>query len=622
MAKDYTNLAQNIVQNVGGKENVNSVFHCATRLRFQLKDIGKAEANTEKIKSLYGVIDVIVQNGQYQVVIGPNVGDVFEYVTKEVGLQENETDSDSDDRSKMDKFFAVVSGIFTPIVPVLMASGMMGAVITILDLLHWLPQTSSTYHFLDVVYQAGFYFLPFFIAASSAKVFKANSFLAMLLAGVMLYPDLFTFKGRLLLLGLSVPKIAYGKAVLSVILGVWLLSYIERWSNKVMPDIMKAFMTPLITMLVMLPIQLIIIGPLGEHIAGYLSAGVQWMGTNLGFFAVAILAFLTPLMIATGTHSFAFPVIVATLTAIGYDQLLMPSMVAENLAMAGAAFGIALLSKEKAKKSQALSSSITAILGISEPAMYGFVIPSGYGFIGAMLGGLVGGLFAGIFKFKMYMIASSSVLGIPAMFGKGAGYGNVIVGILEIIISFVAAAGFTVALQKSKFNLNRILKKGKNADKIITEEEKTPTTIVSPMDGQILALSDIDDQVFSSGAMGQGIAIEPDEGLVKSPVNGEVVMAYQTGHAIGLKSEQGAEVLIHIGMDTVNLNGEGFKVLVTEGAHVNIGDPLVEVDWQLVKEHGYKVTTPVIVTNVMEYKEIKPTATGHVKTGDEILELN
>lgn len=636
MAKDYTNLATNIVKLVGGKDNINNVFHCATRLRFQLKDISIAKNNTDQIKSLYGVLDVVVQNGQYQIVIGPNVGDVFEYVQKLVGdLQPSDNTENEQNKSKFDRFFEIVSGMFTPIVPVLMASGMMGAVLVICNLVGWLPKSSSTYHFLNVVYEAGFYFLPFFIAASSAKVFKANRYLAMLLAGIMLYPQLFDFKGKLLLFGMNVPKMDYGKSVLSVILGVWLLSYIERISDKFMPDIVKSFMTPLITMFIMLPVQLLIIGPLGAQVANYLSVGVQWMGDNLGFFAVGLLAFLTPLMIATGTHSFAFPVIVATLTSLGYDQLLMPSMVAENLAMAGAAFGIGLLAKDQSKKSNAISSSVTALLGISEPAMYGFVIPSGYGFIGAMLGGLVGGIFGGLFKFRMYMVASSSVIGIPAMIGKGTGMGNVIVGCLEMIISFVCAMFFTMALKKSNLSLNSFIRKHKKDTKkeVVAENAETnntknnqpvlpSTTVVSPLDGQLIKLEDVDDKVFASGAMGKGAAIQPSEGLVKSPVNGKVVLTYTTGHAIGLKSEDGAEILIHIGIDTVNLNGQGFKVLVKKDQEVQIGDPLVKVDWDAIKKAGYKVITPVIVTNSDQYQEVKVMCFGKVRTGQEILELN
>lgn len=630
--KDYSKLAKNLIADVGGQSNIDSYFHCATRMRFQLKDINKAKSNTDKVKELDDVINVVVQNGQYQVVIGPNVGDVYDAIQKEIGdISSSSTEEKS--KSKWDHFFEVVSGLFTPIVPVLMASGMMGALITILNLCGVLPKSSPEYFLLNVVYQAGFYFLPFYIADSSAKVLRANRYLAMLLAGIMLYPQLWTFKGPLTFLHMPIQHIEYGQAVLPVILGVWALAYIERFFEKIMPDIIKSFMAPLLAMMIMLPIMLIIIGPLGTDIGNVLATGIKWAGNNMGFLAVGIIAFFTPLMIATGTHSFAFPVIVATLASLGYDQVMMPSMVAENLAMAGAAFGIAILSKDKKKRSGAFAASLSAVLGISEPSMYGFVIPSGYGFLGAMLGGLVGGLFGGLFKFRMYMIASSSVIGIPAMFGKNAGISNVIVGILEIIISFVAAVGFTVLLRKSNFNIDAIMhkkqQKKERAEKIQAvkkaQEESPfnkPTVIVSPVKGDVVPLSEIKDEVFSTGSMGKGVAIDPECDLVKSPANGEIIMAYPTGHAIGLRSEDGAEVLIHIGMDTVNLNGKGFELKVKQGDKVSIGDSLVKFDRQTIHEAGYSTIIPMVITNTNKYHDIKVLVHGKINYNQELLELD
>lgn len=465
MAQDYKEFSTKIIKYVGGKDNITDVFHCATRLRFTLKDVSKAELNIDDIKSEKEVLDVIVQNGQFQVVIGPNVSKVFALVNEDLKHNENQRIDDKTEeieKSAMDKFFAVVSGIFTPVVPVLMASGMMGAVITIAKLLG-VPETNSTLYLFNIVYEAGFYFLPFFIAATSAKAFKANQFLSMLVAAIMLWPGFVGFADKgiksLEFFSINVQAIDYSKAVLPVILGIWLLSYLEKFFNKVLPDIIRAFMAPLLVMAIMLPIQLIVIGPISTNIANILGTGVVWLGDNLGFFAVALLAFFTPVMIATGTHSFAFPVIVATLTTVGYDQLLMPSMVAENLAMAGAAFAIAMLSKDKDKRAQGISASLSAVLGISEPAMYGFNLPSKYGFLGSMIGGAIGGLFAGIFQFRMYAIASSSVVGIPAMFGD-KGVFNVIIGVLTIIISFVASALITIALSKSNIKLNKFGKRG------------------------------------------------------------------------------------------------------------------------------------------------------------------
>lgn len=454
MAKNYQEIADQVIGYVGGVENVEHVMHCATRLRFTLKDIDKATSNKEAIRQIKGVIDVIVQSGQFQVCIGPDVGKVYDIVVAK--LPENSRkaeESPAEEKKKLsDRFFEVVSGIFTPTVPVLMASGMMGALLTILKLCGVLPETSTTYYVLNVIYDAGFYYLPVFIAYNAAKKLKVTPFLAMLLACIMIHPNIIDFSSlgveQLSLFGIAIPTVNYSKSVLPIILGVWLMHYVESFFNDHIPAIIRSFMAPVLTMLIMTPIMLIVIGPVGNTIGNTLGSGVIWLGDNLGFFAVALLAFLTPVMIATGTHSFAFPVIVASITTVGYDQLLMPSMCAENLAMAGAAFAIGMLSKDVGKRSEAISAGLSAVLGISEPSMYGINLPSKYGFLGAMIGGGIGGAFAGIFGFRMYMIASSSAVGIPAMFGD-KGISNVVIGIATLVISFAAAFIVTVLLAKA-----------------------------------------------------------------------------------------------------------------------------------------------------------------------------
>lgn len=455
MAKDYEAIASKTLELVGGPDNVKHVMHCATRLRFTLKDLSIAEANKDEIKAIKGVIDVIIQNGQYQVCIGPDVRNVFDIVVASLPNLEGAGDQPAEEEAKKslgDRFFEVVSGIFTPVVPVLMASGMMGAALTILSLCGVLPADSSTYYVLNIIYDAGFYFLPIFIAYNAAKKLDVTPFLAMLLAGIMLHPNLTSFESlgveQLTIFGIAIPTITYSKTVLPIILGVWLMHYVEKGFTKIMPAIVRSFMVPVLTMFVMTPIMLIVIGPLGNTVGEALGDGVIWMGDNLGFVAVALLAFFTPVMIATGTHSFAFPVIVASITAVGYDQLLMPSMCAENLAMAGAALAVGMLSKDVDKRGESITACVSAVLGISEPAMYGITLPSGYGFLGAMIGGGIGGAFAGIFGLRLYAIASSSAIGIPAMFGD-KGIANVIVGVATLVIAFVAAFVVTLVLAKA-----------------------------------------------------------------------------------------------------------------------------------------------------------------------------
>lgn len=461
--KDYHAMAEAALAGVGGKDNVTFVMHCATRLRFQLRD--DSLADVEVLKAIPGVISVIVQNGQHQIVIGPDVSKAYDEVLALGVAAGGETDdpqaaAEDKDKSPMDRFFEVVSGIFTPAVPVLMASGMVCALLTILELCGVTSATSPTYYVFNLIYKAGFYYLPFFMAYSASQKFKCNPFLAMLLAGVMVHPYLvpdlrvnigdFQALGveNLSIFGIPVPAVSYAQTVLPVVLGVWIQSYIEKFMNKIFPDIVRAFMAPTCTMLVMTPLMLMAVGPLGTWVADILGGGITWMGDTLGGFAVGIIAALTPIMIATGTHSFAFPIILTSIMTNGFDQLLMPSMLAENLAMAGAAMAIALTRTDKADRGAGISASLSAILGISEPALYGVNLPSKHGFLGSIIGSGIGGLFAGLFGFRFYMIASSSVVGIPAMFGD-LGIKNVIVGCLTIVISFVASFVATWVLAKS-----------------------------------------------------------------------------------------------------------------------------------------------------------------------------
>ena len=453
MAKDYPKIAEDVLGYVGGADNVEHVMHCATRLRFTLKNIDYALNNKEQIKAISGVIDVIVQNGQYQVCIGPDVNKVFDIVMAslpETGVKQQESASD-EKKSFANRFFEVVSGTFTPIVPVLMASGMMGAILTILKLCGILQENTPTYYVLNVIYDAGFYFLPIFIAYTASKKLDVSPFMAMLMAGIMLHPNPTSFGDlgveQLSLFGIGIPNVAYGKTVLPIIIGVFLLHYVEKFFNNLLPAIVRSFMAPVLIMLVMLPVMLIVVGPLGNTIGNALGDGVIWLGDHLGFVAVALIGFLMPLMIVTGTHSFAFPIIVASITTVGFDQLLMPAMTAENLAMAGAAFAIGILSKDIDKRSEAFTASASAVLGISEPAMYGINLPSKYGFFGSMIGGGIGGAFAGIFGFRMYMIASSSAIGIPAMFGD-RGVFNVVIGIAAMVIAFICGFIATFILAK------------------------------------------------------------------------------------------------------------------------------------------------------------------------------
>lgn len=613
MKKDYPKLASTILENVGGKENVEFVMNCATRLRFTLKNMDLAK--TEEIKNTKGVIDVIIQNGQYQVCIGPDVIDVFKELNKIGDFSQKKEEEPKNDQKLIDKFFGVVSGIFTPIVPVLMAAGMVGALLTVLDLIGVLPSTSSTYYVWNLIKEAGFYFLPFYVAYTASQKLGANPFLSMLLAGVLLHPQLSNFSSlgveQLTFFGIGIKAVTYSSTILPIILSVWLLSYVEKFFTKVCPQVIRAFSVPMLSTMVVVPLMLIIIGPAGGYLADYMSVFVQYLGNNLGFLAVGIIAALTPIMIATGTHSFAFPVIVTTLAMNGYEALIVPAMLAENLAMAGAAFAVGIKTKDKDVRAEANAATLSACLGISEPAMYGINLPRKTPFYATIIASGIGGVVAGLLGVRFYAVASASFVGLPATIGEGSMMG-VVYSLIVIAVSFISAFIFTITLGKKDLETNVDNKEAESQMTMKGEE------ILSPLDGELIELSDVKDKTFASGAMGKGVAIKPVEGILVSPINGHIEMIFNTKHAIGLKSDDGAEILIHIGMDTVNLQGKYFEVLKNAGDNVKVGDELIRFDIKAMESEGYDVTTPIIVTNSQEYVDVIPNACGEIKKGSRI----
>lgn len=613
MKKDYPKLASTILENVGGKENVEFVMNCATRLRFTLKNMDLAK--TEEIKNTKGVIDVIIQNGQYQVCIGPDVIDVFKELNKIGDFSQKKEEEQKNDQKLIDKFFGVVSGIFTPIVPVLMAAGMVGALLTVLDLIGVLPSTSSTYYVWNLIKEAGFYFLPFYVAYTASQKLGANPFLSMLLAGVLLHPQLSNFSSlgveQLTFFGIGIKAVTYSSTILPIILSVWLLSYVEKFFTKVCPQVIRAFSVPMLSTMVVVPLMLIIIGPAGGYLADYMSVFVQYLGNNLGFLAVGIIAALTPIMIATGTHSFAFPVIVTTLAMNGYEALIVPAMLAENLAMAGAAFAVGIKTKDKDVRAEANAATLSACLGISEPAMYGINLPRKTPFYATIIASGIGGVVAGLLGVRFYAVASASFVGLPATIGEGSMMG-VVYSLIVIAVSFISAFIFTITLGKKDLETNVDNKEAES--QMTTKGEE----ILSPLDGELIELSDVKDKTFASGAMGKGVAIKPVEGILVSPINGHIEMIFNTKHAIGLKSDDGAEILIHIGMDTVNLQGKYFEVLKNAGDNVKVGDELIRFDIKAMESEGYDVTTPIIVTNSQEYVDVIPDACGEIKKGSRI----
>lgn len=622
---NYENLAKSILEKVGGEKNVSNLTHCATRLRFNLKDSTKA--NTEAIKALNGVMGVVDKGGQYQVIIGNDVNNVYKEIMKISNLEGKENSSEEvDDRKTVAKVIDTITGIFTPILPAITAAGMMKAVLALLSAFKLLTADSQTYQVINFMADAAFYFLPILLASSAAKKFKCNQYLAMMLGGMLLHPTFVSMVSSakeagtsIGVFGLPISLASYGSSVLPIILGVWFMSYVEPIADKISPKAIKFFTKPLITALVTGIVLLVAIGPIGYIVSDKVGLAIKTLESYASWLVPTLLGGLTPLLVMTGTHYGLIPIGINNRMTMGYDTIIYPGMLASNVAQGGAALAVAFKTKNSEIKQLASSAGITGVCGITEPALYGVNLRFKTPLYASMIGGATGGLFLGIFRVCNYSGGSPGFLTLPSYIG-GESMMNFVYACIGAVISVVVSFVACLVLYKDP--------KEENAkEEVVVKEEvsKKPLvnkiTIASPIKGEIVPLNKVNDETFASEMMGKGIAINPKEGKVVSPINGKVQMLFQTKHAIGLKSDDGAEILIHIGMDTVQLEGKHFTAHVKDGDTVKIGDTLVEFDMEAIKKEGYELITPIIVTNTMDYLEVIASDKKEVNSGDTIISI-
>ncbi len=617
---NFENLAKSILEKIGGKENVSNLTHCATRLRFNLKD--KSKANTSAIKNINGVMGVVDKGGQYQVIIGNDVNHVYKEITKIAKLDNTTSNTEEvDDRKPVAKVIDTITGIFTPILPAITAAGMMKAVLSLLTAFKLITTTSQSYQVINFMADAAFYFLPILLANSAAKKFKCNQYLAMMLGGMLLHPTFVTMVNTakeagtsVSVFGLPISLASYSSSVLPIILGVWFMSYVEPIADKVSPKAIKFFTKPLITAVVTGIVLLVVIGPLGYIISDKVGLGIKTLETYASWLVPTLLGGLTPLLVMTGTHYGLIPIGINNRMTMGYDTIIYPGMLASNVSQGGAALAVALKTKDSEIKQLASSAGITAVCGITEPALYGVNLRFKTPLYSSMIGGAVGGLFLGLFRVCNYSGGSPGFLTLPSYIG-GDTMMNFVYACIGAVISVVVSFATCLVLYKDKEEVP------------VKEEEKIQRSlgneiiIASPMKGEILPLNEVKDETFASEMMGKGVAIKPVDGKVVSPINGTVETIFKTKHAIGLKSEDGTEILIHIGMDTVQLEGKHFKAYVKDGDKVKIGDTLIEFDKEAIKKEGYELITPVIVTNTNDYLEVLARGVKKVNTGDAIISI-
>lgn len=622
IAKDYTELAQDIVAHVGGKDNIAKLVHCVTRLRFTLKDESKAD--DDYLKQRDGIVTVVKAGGQYQVVIGNHVPDVYAAVLKVAGISgDGGVDVDEGDVPKgnlLDQFISLVSGIFQPMLGVLCASGMIKGLVAILAACG-VKDTAGVYIILNAAGDGLFQFLPIVLAITSAKRFKMEPFTAMALAFALVYPNIAASfaKGSVDFLGIPVvfPASSYLQTVLPIILTVWVGAKLEHFFKKIIPDVVKVFLVPFCVLLITVPLAFLAIGP----VMNYASDLVGLIFTSL--YKVSpilyglILGGAWQVLVMFGLHWGLVPLAILELQQHPSGVILVAT-IAICFAQAGSLLNIMFRTKEEKVRELAIPAFISALFGVTEPAIYGITLPMRTPFIMTCVAGAIQGAFLGLVDVKMFSFGGMGLFSIPSFIAPSNSW-NLIYYLIAIGMSFVL--GFILTQFVTIPNLYGEPKEEKSADEKAVPElkELQQELIASPMIGEVVDLDNVPDEVFASGAMGKGLAINPSDGTVVAPSNGEITLVFPTGHAVGMRTENGAEILIHVGMDTVSLAGKGFKSFVEVGQKVTAGDKLLEFDLATIRDAGLPVITPVIVTNSADYDDVLLTQEVRVNIGDYLM---
>ncbi len=585
----YEALAKSIVENVGGTENINSLTHCVTRLRFKLKD--ESKANTEVLKKMDGIVTVIKSGGQYQVVIGNHVPDVYQEVVEvgHLGSSDSASDESGNDTNIFNKFVDLISGIFAPTLGTLAATGMIKGFNALFVALGWLSAESGTYQILNAIGDSLFYFFPIFLAFTASKKMKVNQFTAMAIGASLVYPTLsgltagdplYTlFAGTIIespiyieFLGIPVILMSYASSVIPIILSVFLASKVEKGLKKIIPDVVKTFLVPFFTLLVVVPLTFIVIGPVATWAGSLVGAGSLAIYDLSPMVAGALIGGFWQVFVMFGLHWGLVPVALNNMAVYGYDPILAMSFAA-SFAQTGAIIAVMAKTKEKKVKSLGIPSIISGLFGVTEPAIYGITLPLKKPFIMSCIASGIGGATIGLIGANGYVIGGLGVFGITNFLNPAGGNNGTVLGVVAIIVG-TTILGFVLTYLAGfgKLFEDDVIVAETNNEGIIDSGNEVyigKDSIESPLKGSIVPLSDVKDEAFSSGAMGKGIAIDPTEGKLISPVNGTITMIFPTAHAVGITSDEGTEILMHIGMDTVQLDGEGFTPHVKQGDRVN-----------------------------------------------------
>ena len=608
MSRKYEKLAAEIVKNVGGKENVNDVYHCQTRLRFKLADEGKAD--DRRLEETDGVAKVIRNAGVYQVVIGTHVADVFEEIEKLVVVRKDKEDAEAagEKQNAFTKIIDFVAGVFQPVIPALSGAGMVKALLALLVVMKVISSSSQTYYLLNLFADGVFYFLPMILAFTCAQKLKCNPILAAGVAAMMLHPNwtaLVAAKEAVNFFNVIPFTLAnYGSSVIPIILIIFVQSFVEKRLKKWIPKAVELVFVPMLTFLIMGTLAFSVLGPIGAVLGNYLGQFFTFLSESAAWAPAVLVGSTLPVMVMFGLHNGVAPLGVMQMANLGYDSIFGPGCVCSNMAQATATTVVALRTKNKKTKQIAVSGAITAYMGITEPALYGVSLPKKYPLAAAMIGGGLGGLYAGLTHTHRFATGSSGLPAVLLYLGDDTTkfFVNIIIAIL---ISIVSTAVITLLLSFKFEKEEKSSDGGVSGKKEDTAADTQVFQFGSPVKGWVMPLSEAEDEAFASGALGQGVVIEPEEGVVRAPFDAKVAALFPTKHAIGLVSDSGAEIMVHIGIDTVQLEGRYFEAFTAQESHVKAGDVLIKFDLDAIKAAGYKTQTMVIVTNSFNYKKIE-----------------
>lgn len=615
MSKTYQDLAKKIVDLLGGNENIVDVYHCQTRLRFKLEDSSKVQK--AELENLDGVSMYLINAGVHQVVIGTHVKDVYEEISPLIQVR-GEIGASEENTSIIQRMIDFIAGAFQPVIPALSGAGMVKAVLALLIVFKVIENTSQTYVMLNTFADGVFYFLPLILAFTTAQKLKTNPILAVGVVAMMLHPNWINFVSAgepVRFFGILPLTLAtYTSSVIPAIIVVFAQSYIEKFFTRMIPKSVELVFVPMLTFLVMGTLAFSVLGPIGALIGQGLAVVFIYLAENISWLPAVLIGSLLPIMVMFGIHNGVAPLGVMQMAQLGYDSIFGPGALCSNMAQATASAVVAYRTRDKKMKQLATSGAITGYMGITEPILYGVSLPKKYPLYASMIGGGLGGLYAGIMGVHRFATGSSGLPAVLLYIGDNTMefFINIIIAITITVIS-TAMITYFLSL---RFEKDEMI--GEVAEKTIVV---TDEVISNPIDGRIIPLTQVEDAVFASGALGKGFAVEPTSELITAPFNGKVVTVFPTKHAIGLVSDGGVELLIHIGLNTVELNGRFFETYVSEGDRIVAGQKLISFELETIKEAGYGMQIPIVITNSATYSEIEWIKRGDTPVGESVLNV-